>query len=255
VRTWNTDSGEGIRVSLTDPTSLRFALVAEMATVGETDPAFSGFNSYVDTLGFSTKVSNQILQDSAFSVDQFLSETISSAWVATASEAIIKGNSSNFQSLVTGASVGYTTPTGDVSALTYADLLGLYSNLDPSYLAGSAFWLNSKTWAGLLGVLDSQNRPILTTDLQGNPFKSLFGLPIRISQALDNPAANKVPILVGDASKSYTYRQAGPLVIRKATERYIEQNATMFVAFQRAGGYVTSQSTSPSMIKLVMAAS
>jgi hypothetical protein len=28
-----------------------------------------------------------------------------------------------------------------------------------------------------------------------------------------------------------------------------------FFAFQRAGGYVTSQSTSPAMIKLVMAAS
>ena len=255
VRTWNTDSGEGIRVSLTDPTSLRFALVAEMATVSETDPTLSGFNSYVDTLGFSTKVSNQLLQDSAFSVDQFLSETIASAWVATASEAIIRGNSSNFQSLVTGASVGYTAPTGDVATLTYSDLLNLYSSLDPSYLPGAAFWMNSKTWTALLGVVDAQSRPILTTDLQGNPFKSLFGLPIRISQALGNLAATNVPILLGDAAKSYTYRQAGPLVVRRATERYIEQNATGFFAFQRAGGYVTSQSTSPSMVKLVMAAS
>ena len=35
----------------------------------------------------------------------------------------------------------------------------------------------------------------------------------------------------------------------------LDQSAIGFFAFQRAGGYVTSQSTSPSMIKLVMAAS
>jgi HK97 family phage major capsid protein len=256
VRTWNTDSGEGMRVSLTDPSSLRFALVAENTTVGETDPTFTGFTSYVDTLGFSTRVSNQLLQDSAFSVDQFLSDTISYAWAATASEAIIKGNGSNFQSLVSGAALGYTTATGDTTQLGYDDLLGIFKALEPNVLNGeAAWWMHSSTWASLLDIKDDQARPILTTDLQGNPFKSLFGVPIRISQAIDRMGASKNPVLLGDASRSYTYRQAGPLVIRKATERYIDQNATGFFAFQRAGGYSTVQSTTPYMIKLATAAS
>jgi HK97 family phage major capsid protein len=72
----------------------------------EADPTSSGFTSYVDTLGFSTKVSNQLLQDSAFSVDDFLSQTISAAWTATASEAIINDNRSKFQSIATDAAVG-----------------------------------------------------------------------------------------------------------------------------------------------------
>ncbi len=257
VRTWNTDSGEGIRVSLTDPTALRFALVAEMGTVGETDVPTSGFTSYVDTLGFSTRVSNQLLQDSAFSIDSFLSDVIGLAWTNTASEAIIKGNGSNFQSLVTATPVGYTALAGDTTALTYDDLQILYSKIDPSYYAGSAFWVNSRTWAAMLGIKDSQNRPILTDSigLQGTPFKTLFGLPIRISQAIDDLGVSKAPVLLGDAYKSVTYRQAGPLVIRRAAERYIEQNAVGFFAFQRAGAYTTIQASSPSMIKLVMAAS
>lgn len=257
VRAWNTDSGEGIRVSLTDPTALRFALVAEMGTVGETDVPTSGFTSYVDTLGFSTKVSNQLLQDSAFSIDSFLSDTIGLAWTNTASEAIIKGNGSNFQSLATATPVGFTAPTGDTTALTYDDLLGLYSKLDPSYYAGAAFWVNSRTWVALLGIKDSQNRPLLTDSigLQGAPFKTLFGLPIRISQAIDDLGVSKAPVLLGDTYKSVTYRQAGPLVIRRAAERYIEQNAVGYFAFRRAGAYTTIQASSPSMIKLVMAAS
>jgi HK97 family phage major capsid protein len=254
VRTWNTDSGEAIRVSTADPTAVRFTLTAENTASGETDPSFGGFSSNVDTLTLMTKVSNQLLQDSAFSIEQFLSETINTAWVNTASEAIILGNASNFQSLVTATPVGYTAPVGSASTISYDSLINFYSKLDPSYLAGAALWMNSRTWASLLDVKDANQRPILTTDFQGAPFKSFLGLPIRIAQKIDDLGANKSPILLGDAVKSYTYRQAGPLVLRKSVDRYLEFNATAFFSAQRAGGYTTIQASSPSMIKFVMSA-
>jgi HK97 family phage major capsid protein len=254
VRTWNTDSGEAIRVSTADPTAVRFTLTAENVASGETDPSFGGFSSNVDTLTLMTKVSNQLLQDSAFSIEQFLTETINTAWVNTASEAIILGNASNFQSLVTATPVGYTAPVGGASTISYDSLINFYSKLDPSYLGGAALWMNSRTWASLLDVKDNQLRPILTTDFQGAPFKSFLGLPIRIAQKIDDLGANKAPILLGDAVKSYTYRQAGPLVLRKSVDRYLEFNATAFFSAQRAGGYSTIQTSSPSMIKFVMSA-
>ncbi|RSL15566.1 HK97 family phage major capsid protein [Edaphobacter aggregans] len=254
VRTWNTDSGEGIKVGTADPTAVRFTLNPENTAATETDPSVGGFTSNVDTLTLMTKVSNQLIQDSAFSIEQFLSETINTAWVNTASEAIIAGNASNFQSLATATPVGYTAPTGGASTISYDTLINFYAKLDPSYLAGAALWMNSRTWASLLDIKDSQNRPILTTDFQGNPFKSFLGLPIRIAQKIDDLGASKSPILLGDAYKSYTYRQAGPLVVRKSVDRYLEYNATAFFAVQRAGGYSTIQTSSPSMIRLVMSA-
>lgn len=193
--------------------------------------------------GFSTTVSNQLLQDSAFSIDSFLSEVIGTAWSNTASEAIINGNASNFKSLLSAA-VGFTAPVGVTAQLSYDSLVSFYSALDPSYLAGSALWMNSRTWAKLLQVKDWQLRPILSVapGITGKPFSTLFGLEIRIAQAIPDLGISKPVILLGDASASYTYRQAGPLLIRRAEELRIAQNPTQFFAFQRAGGYSTGRS-------------
>jgi HK97 family phage major capsid protein len=256
VRNWKTDTGNGIRVSLANDTAQSFTLIAEDTAVTESDPSFAGFTSYTDTLtGGLQKVSNQLIADSAFDIEQFLSESLSQRYFRGVSNAIIAGNSSNIASIVTGASVGFTLPTGGATAISYASLVALYASLDPAYIPNSNFVMNSTTWAELMNVTDAQNRPLLQSDTNGAPFRSLFGRNLLIAQALPNPAASNSPILFGSFSDGYTFRSAGQMVVRKLVERYAEFDATGFVSFARVGGYSTASAGAPNpIVKLVMSA-
>jgi HK97 family phage major capsid protein len=156
---------------------------------------------------------------------------------------------------VTGASVGYTLPTGGTTNISYAGLVALYASLDPAYIPNSNWVMNSTTWAELMNVTDNQARPLLQPDTNGAPFRSLFGRNILIAQALANPIASSNPILFGSFSDGYTYRQAGPMVVRKLVERYAEFDATGFVSFACVGGYSTASTGAPApIVKLVMSA-
>jgi HK97 family phage major capsid protein len=106
----------------------------------------------------------------------------------------------------------------------------------------------------MLNITDTLGGPLLQQDVNGTPFRSLFGRPIIIAQALDNLGASKTPLLFGDFVSGYTFRQGGQMVIKKLSERYAEFNETAFVAFARSGGYSTNAGVPP-IVKLVMAAS
>jgi HK97 family phage major capsid protein len=256
VRNWNTESGNGIRVSLANDTAQSFSLIAENTAVSESDPSLSGFTSYTDTLtGGLQKVSNQLIADSAFSVEQFLSDSLAKRYYRGVSNAVIAGNGRNIASIVTGAGVGFTLPTGGTTVLTYNSLVQLYASLDPAFIPNSNFVMNSTTWASLMGLVDSQGRPLLQYDTNGAPFRSLFGRNILMAQALPNPAASNSPILFGSFSDGFTVRTGGQMVVRKLVERYAEFDATGFVSFARVGAYSTASTGAPNpIVKIVMSA-
>jgi HK97 family phage major capsid protein len=240
VRNWNTDTGNGVRVSLANDTANSFTLIAEDTAVSESDPSLAGFTSYTDTLtGGLQKVSNQLIADSAFSIEQFLSDSLAKRYYRGVSNAVINGNSSNISSIVTGAAVGYTLPTGSTTSISYTGLVNFYASLDPAYIPNSYFVMSSTTWAELMALVDSFGRPVLQYDTNGAPFRSLFGRNILMAQGLPNAAASNSPILFGDYSEGYTLRTGGQMIVRKLVERYAEFDATGFVSFARVGGYST----------------
>lgn len=64
-------------------------------------------------------------------------------------------------------------------------------------------------------------------------------------------AAGNSAILFGDLQASYTLRTVNQgLTIVRLTERYAELNQTGFIGRTRAGGYLTTQAASPSLVSL-----
>jgi HK97 family phage major capsid protein len=192
VRTWNSETGEGVRVSLANDTTNAFTVIGENTAVTESDPSLSGFTSYTDTLTSGLiRVSNQLIQDSAFSIESFLTDQIGQRYYRGAAQMVTTGNASNITGIVAGATVGETLPTGNTTVLTYPELVSIYSALDPAYIQNSSFAVNSTTWASMLNITDTLDRPLLQQDVNGTPFRSLFGRPIIIAQALDNLGARR----------------------------------------------------------------
>ncbi len=211
----------------------------------------SGFTSNVDELTTGlVKVSNSLLQDSAFDVDDFIQNTFAARYFKGLSKMISIGNGSNIAAITAGATLGATS--AGPTALSLLDLIGAYSALDNAYLEQSSWLMSSTTRANLMGLVDNYGRPLLQTDLLGTPWNSLFGRPIVLSPFMPAVAATTVPILFGDLT-SYTLRTvAGGLQVVRLQERYAETNECGFIGYTRAGGYNTSQAASPSIVSLKM---
>ena len=73
-----------------------------------------------------------------------------------------------------------------------------------------------------------------------------------ITTALLEVLEGTTPILFGDLTASYSLRTVGDLQIIRLTERFAELNQTGFIGRTRAGGYLTTQSASPSLVSLKM---
>jgi len=126
------------------------------------------------------------------------------------------------------------------------------ASVDAAYRANASWVLSSATHAYLMGITNpSTGQPILQPDVHGNPFMSLIGRPIVISEQAAAVAAGNTPVLFGDLS-SYVLRTVRNAAIVRLNEKYATQNATGFILFTRAGGFSTSQASSPAVVSLKM---
>jgi len=255
VRQLVTATGDPIKVASSDDTANGLTLISpESTAVTELDMTLGGTVSYVSEFTTSLiKVSLSLLEDSAFDVAGFISNSFATRYFRGLNQAIQLG-SGNVQSIVTGATVGATAASA--TAITLTDLLATYAALDPDYQDTSKWFCNAKTKASLMGLTDAYGRPLLQNSLNGTPFSSIFGRDIVISTFADDATAGKLPLFLADLEQSYTLRTiSSGLKIVRLNERYAEFGEVGFIGRVRAGGYLTTQSSSPSLVGLKMAAS
>lgn len=255
VRQLVTATGDPIKVASSDDTANGLTLISpESTAVTELDMALGGTVSYVSEFTTSLiKVSESLLEDSAFDVAGFISNSFSTRYFKGLNQAIQLG-SGNVQSIVTSLATGATATSATAVAL--ADLINVFGELDPAYQDSAKWVMNAKTKANLMGLVDQFGRPLLQADVNGVPFNSIFGKSIVVSTFADDATAAKTPILIGSLEQSYTLRtiQSGLKIVR-LNERYAETGEVGFIGRVRAGGYLTTQASSPSLIGLKMAAS
>jgi HK97 family phage major capsid protein len=97
-----------------------------------------------------------------------------------------------------------------------------------------------------MGLTSTTGQPILQTDpVSSQPFSSLFGRPIVISESQQAIAATNKPILFGNLKEGYTFRSAGGFAIKRLNELLALKNETGFVLFCRVGGYNTDAGAHP----------
>jgi HK97 family phage major capsid protein len=242
-----TASGNPILVATANDTGNDLSVLGgpsggNMAVASEVDPTFANTTSNVDTLTSGViKVSNQLLQDSEFDLDSWIQQAFGTRLARGLNRMVTLGNSSNIAALAPG---GTTVTTANSGSVVYLDLVALFGALDAAYVVNANWVMSSATRAYLMGLISTTGQPILQTDVHGQPFNSLFGRDIVISEYMPAIAASAVPIYFGDLKNAYVLRQAG-VGIRRLTELYALQDETAFVLFARAGGYNLSPGTYP----------
>jgi HK97 family phage major capsid protein len=248
VRNFRTETGESMKVALASDVAEMVTVTAEATAAVENDPGLSGFTSATDQLTTGLiRVSNQLLADSAFDVDEFITNIFAARYYRGLANMILNGNGSNFQKLTPSQTI--QLPTGNANGITYGALTQAWGALDPAYQPRAVWAMSNQVRSALMDLTDNYGRPILQTDTSGRPFNSIFGADIVTAQGMPSFGPGNMPIMLGDLAASYTLRTVqGGLQIARSTQRFFENNETSFCGWARAAGYNTSQASSSSLI-------
>ncbi|WP_348266425.1 phage major capsid protein [Edaphobacter sp. DSM 109919] len=250
-----TDHGNPLRLSLSNDTGNGLTVIGEAVAASETDPILTGVTSSCDfvTTGV-VKVSLSLISQSGFDLEAFLTQNLYQRYYRGLSQLVTNGSTSgNVASFTASATAGVTTE--NPISIQYSELTSLFGALDASFVETSSFYMTSSTRAYLMSLTASASGlPVLQPDANGNPFSSIFGRPIVISQFSDQIAATKTPILFGSGVDSYLVREAGGLSVSVMREAFLPQGELGVIGFGLVGGVSKNAGVSP-LVALKMATS
>lgn len=245
-----TDTGASMKVSLVNDTANGLSTWGEDTAASTVDPVLSTITSNTDkyTTG-AILVTIEELQDSYFDLDAFIRDAFGQRLYRGLSKNISQG-SGNFASYFAGATSGATSATAGGLILTYADVLSLYSSIDPAYLPNATWTMNSATRTALLGVVDSTGRPLFQPALSAPNGADALGTLLGHTVVLDQFAPNLGPgaksIAFGDFKAGFTLRSVGEFSIARDPYTYlISKGAVAFIGYGRGGSYSTDAGTHP----------
>lgn len=233
----NTSNGQDITWSTSDGTAEEGELLAENTAASEGDVTFG--TAILGAKKLSSKiirVSNELLQDSGVDIEAYLAGRIAQRIGRGEAKYLVQGTGAGTPLQPKGlvASVTGTTQSSAAAAFNWKDMNSLIHSLDPAYRGGPSFrWaFNDATLQSIEQMEDTQGRPLWLPDITGGTPATVLGIPYVIDQAIDNAAASKKFIFLGDFNR-FVVRRVAYMTLKRLVERYAEYDQTAFLAFHR----------------------
>ncbi len=199
------------------------------------------------------KVSLELLQDSAFNLEAWLTRTLAirlgRALVADFTNGLGSASSQPMgiltSTLANGNLIGAvgSSPNDGTSAggntIGSDDLTNLIHSVDPLYRPGGSFMMNDSTLKAILKVKDKFGRPILDPNLQATAPNTFLGYPLRINNFMptlqtiaSSPQVTVNSVIFGDF-KRFIVRRVRDMSLLVLRERFADYAQTAFLAFAR----------------------
>lgn len=237
-----TDSGQTLPWPTNDDTANEGAILAENTALTEQDVTLGqaqlGAYMYTSKL---IRVSFQLLQDSAFDLESFLSRRLGErlARITNRHQTVGTGTAQPL-GIQTTAAVGVTLPTGNTTTTTYDGLIDLIHSVDPAYRqSGRAqFMLHDSALAGARKLKDTTGQPLWQPSIQAGVPDTLLGYGLTINQHLPAPGVSTKSVLFGDFFAGYVIRNVLGLQMLRLEERYADFLQVGFLAFLRTDATV-----------------
>lgn len=255
VRELVTSNGRRIEWPTIDDTANEGRIKAQNANVDDdgTDDAVFGqklLDAYVYDTGM-VRIPIELLQDSAFNMEQLLTDLFGERLGRTANRLLTTGTGTNQPNgIVTASTEG--VEAASATALDSDELLDLLHSVDPAYRASpKCRWMfNDSTLAAIRKLKDGQGNYLWQMgDVRTGEPPTLLGHPYSVNQAMASIAAGARAVLFGDMSR-YVVRKVGGFQVLTLRERYAEAFQVGMVGFKRFDGELLN----PGAVKhLVMA--
>jgi HK97 family phage major capsid protein len=249
-----TATGQPLPYPISNDTSISGELVGEASSVTSGDPTLGSivFNAFK----YSTKmvkVSLELLQDSAFDLEPWLSEQFAIRLGRALNKAFTTGGgTSEPTGIINAATASGQTVLGDDNASSpdptkevgYIDLVNLEHSVDRLYRQNGAFMMHDSTLQFVKKLKDKYGRPIWTPGLASNSPDTLLGYGYYVNNDMDELKASGKTVLFGRLDK-YLIRRVKDLAVLRLVERFAEYGQVAFLGFARYDGNLLDAGTNP----------
>jgi HK97 family phage major capsid protein len=221
----------------------------ETATAAETGtPTIERISIPLYELNAMPKVSQRLLDDSAFEVENWLAGRIAEKFARAEATAFVNGDGVDKprgfldHSIVedtnwTWGNIG-SVPSGSGTGIGDGDtLIDVVYALNAPYRAKATFVMNSKTAGTLRKLKDADGRHLWADGFAVGEPGRLLGYPVLIAEDMPDVAADAYPIAFGDFTAGYTIAERPDL--RVLRDPFSAKPHVLFYASKRVGGDVS----------------
>ena len=208
--------------------------IDENGAYPEDDDTFAQVNIDAHKVGTIIKVSEELLNDSAFNLESYFAQEFGRRIGTKEEEAFINGNgSSKPTGILTSAEVGVTAASD--KAITADELIDLFYSLKGVYRRNAVWVLNDTTVKAIRKLKDNNGQYIWQPALKDGDHDTLLGRPILTTGAMPEIAADAKPVIFGDLSYYWIGDRQG-VTFKRLNERYADMGQVGFLASKRVDG-------------------
>ena len=216
------------------------------------------FSAYKGTTGL-VRVSLELMQDSAFSLEAFLKEAFSTRLGRGYEYYLTQGSGMNAPlGFIPAIAASGATPvvaqgsfnedgiSGNTGAnsIGWQDLVNLEHSVDPTYRRGAKWQMSDLTLASLKTRLDKFGRPFWVPAVKEGMVDTILGYPYVINQSMAQIGASATTVAFGQWSK-FIARKVRDLSIARLDERFADYGQVAYVGFSRIDSRLVDAGTHP----------
>jgi len=221
---------------------------AENAAYTESNPTFGQKQIDAFKLTDLIRVSQELLQDSAFPLEPYIMGEISRAFAVAEEEAFCVGAGTTQPTGIftaDGGEVGVTAAS--TTAITTDEVLSLIYSLKSPYRRNAKFLMNDTTVALLRKLKDNNGAYLWQPSLQAGEPDRLAGYELYTSPYVPTAEASALPVAFGDFKLGYWIADRAGKTVQRLNELYSVNGQVGFVASERLDAKVIL----PEAIKLL----
>jgi HK97 family phage major capsid protein len=211
--------------------------VDEEGAIPDSDDSFGQVSIGAYKLGTLIKVSEELLNDSVFNLEAYISKEFARRIGNKEEEAFFTGDASGkptgILAATGGAQLGVTT--AGATAITFDEILDLFYSLKAPYRNKSVFVMNDATVKAIRKLKDGQGQYLWQPSLQAGTPDTILNRPIYTSAYVPAIASAAKTIVFGDLSYYWVADRQGR-VFKRLNELYAVTGQVGFVATQRVDG-------------------
>ena len=208
--------------------------VEEEGPIPEGDDTFGQQYIGAHKVGTLIKVSEELLNDSAFDLEAYFVAEFARRIGNKEEEAFLNGDGAGKPTgILNDADVGVTAASA--TAITADELIDLFYYLPAPYRANAVWVMNDSTMRYIRKLKDTTGQFLWQKALHEGEHETLLGKPIYHSPFAPEVAAGAKPILFGDLSYYWIGDRKG-ITFRRLNERYADTGQVGFLASKRLDG-------------------
>lgn len=211
--------------------------IDEEGAYPESDDSFGQVSIGAYKLGTMIKVSEELLNDSVFDLEGYISREFARRIGAREEEAFFTGDGTGkptgILAAAGGADIGVTA--AGAAAITADGLIDLFYSLKSPYRKNAVWLLNDSTIKAVRKLKDNQGQYLWQTSLTAGTPDMILGRPVRTSTYMPAVAAGEKSVAFGDFGYYWIADRQGRS-FKRLNELYTATGQVGFLASQRVDG-------------------